>query len=226
VNNLGPKLGRCSSSSRRVLLLRPARQMRSCGVCGAGQPAASFASRATALGSPLRSTDCSMISGLPAWPLIQHPYRELASPAAGAACHTIACTGHRGSTTRRTARKLLRAQPRGLRGIRQQAQRLIASSTTLPPSRQLAMHSVQASWFRLSRKGSRHQRLQALLTIQSEFALSHRQAIVQSTLGPERILAARDLQARALAEITLEHLTIVANVPPRGSPVPLTPSWC
>jgi hypothetical protein len=220
VNNLGPKLG-------PLLVQLPPSLAFETGTSDAFLRGLRSRAAGSIVCEPRhRSWFTPEVDGLPAWPLIQHPYRELASPAAGAACHTIACTGHRGSTTRRTARKLLRAQPRGLRGIRQQAQRLIASSTTLPPSRQLAMHSVQASWFRLSRKGSRHQRLQALLTIQSEFALSHRQAIVQSTLGPERILAARDLQARALAEITLEHLTIVANVPPRGSPVPLTPSWC
>jgi hypothetical protein len=39
-----------------------------------------------------------------------------------------------------------------------------------------------------------------------------RDAVLQAALGPERVLAALDLQARALADVLLERLAVVAHV--------------
>jgi hypothetical protein len=96
----------CWCSSHRALLMRPARLMCSCEICGTRQLAPSSASRGIAPGLHRTSRSCSMSSGLPEWPLIQHPCRELASPAAGVACRTGACTDHHGCTIRPTARRL------------------------------------------------------------------------------------------------------------------------
>src|SRR5262245_2643204 len=44
------------------------------------------------------------------------------------------------------------------------------------------------------------------------FALADRRGVLQAALGPQRVLAAGDLERRALADVALEHLAVVTDL--------------